>query len=289
MKKMIVALPITLFISSELFAASLSACFGFSERASTFSASRAAQVNDLAATEEASTGIRYRPEQAVNARWARLDTDIYRKESPAWCELQYVEGASQSSSGGFLQTPLLLDLGRNGFNLGDRGVGVNFDIPATGKPNFVQWVANNTDDGFLVLDLNNNGIIDDGAELFGEGTTLKLDGQKASNGYIALRQYDLAALGGNEDNLINKKDKIWNSLKIWVDKNADGFSQSDEITSINHHALQQISIKPRSTQNVNVRVDAAGNTIPFWSWVVQDVNKGPKRLKMADVYFRVIK
>ena len=185
--------------------------------------------------------------------------------------------------------PLLLDLDRNGFNLSEPGIGVTFDISAKGESNYIQWVSVGTDDGFLAIDLNDNGIIDNGSELFGKGTDLKLIGDKASNGYIALRQYDLVELGGNGDQRIDEKDKIWSSLKIWVDSNADGFSQSSEIKGISEHAINNINIKPRTTQNVNVRLDQAGNPMPFWLWVKQDVEQGPKKLKVADVYFRAIK
>ena len=96
-------------------------------------------------------------------------------------------------------SPLLLDLGRNGFHMGPAGLGVEFDILASGEPLTIQWVAPDGDDAFLARDNNGNGLIDDGSELFGLGTTIELTGEKAVNGFAALEQFDTAKLGGNED------------------------------------------------------------------------------------------
>ena len=75
----------------------------------------------------------------------------FRPRAPWWCE-----------------SPLVLDLNRDGFKLSPKGVGVYFDLTGDGDIKHVQWVAKGTDDGFLALDLNYNGIIDSGAELFGD-------------------------------------------------------------------------------------------------------------------------
>ena len=38
----------------------------------------------------------------------------------------------------------------------------------------------------------------------------------------------------------------------------------------------------------NERVDAAGNVIPYWSWVKTRSTDLPPKLKMAEIFFRVI-
>lgn len=66
--------------------------------------------------------------------------------------------------------PLLIDLGQDGVHLGGKGIRVAFDINARGQKEFIQWVAANGNEAFLVRDINGNGQIDDGSELFGNGT-----------------------------------------------------------------------------------------------------------------------
>lgn len=129
-------------------------------------------------------------------------------------------------------SPLLIDVNGDGINLGPRGEGVYFDLHADGDPVHMQWVRVNEDEAFLVVDLNQNGIADDGSELFGQGTTLILSGEKARNGFIALAQYDLPLLGGNNDRLITQDDAIWPMLSLWTDSNADGQSVPSEMTAL---------------------------------------------------------
>lgn len=64
-------------------------------------------------------------------------------------------------------------------------------------------------DGFLCLDLNGNGTIDNGGELFGDKTLLA-DGTTAKNGFEALAQYD-----GNGDGIIDENEII---LKFIINK-----------------------------------------------------------------------
>src|SRR5262245_60996004 len=126
-------------------------------------------------------------------------------------------------------TPIVIDLGNNGINLGPAGVGVFFDMDANGTRDHLQWVQAGGDEGFLALDRSGNGIVDDGAELFGVGTPMVLEGRNAPNGFVGLAQYDSRELGGNDDGLISDADAIWPQLRIWVDLDADGVSTPQEM------------------------------------------------------------
>ncbi len=129
------------------------------------------------------------------------------------------------------QTPLMLDLDGDGVHTSSLADGVKFDIEGAGQKTFTGW--SDGKDGFLVLDLNSDGTINNGTELFGNSTKLA-DGQtKAKDGFEALRQYDL-----NQDNLIDANDAVLANLKIWVDANKDGVSQSEEL-----HGLQDIGLR----------------------------------------------
>jgi len=179
-------------------------------------------------------------------------------------------------------TPIVIDLGNNGVDLGPAGVGVHFDVDADGLRDHVQWVRRGGDEAFLALDRSGNGIIDDGSELFGVGTPLVLEGRNAPNGFVGLAQYDSRMLGGNNDGLITDADAIWPQLRIWLDANADGVSTPDEIRSLRSSGLTALETIPKLRKHV----DTAGNVIPYWAWAMQ--RGRPGRALMVDVFFVVL-
>lgn len=108
-------------------------------------------------------------------------------------------------------SPLVIDLNKNGIQTFPLGISTRFDLDNSGFAERTGWLDEH--DGLLVLDLNGNGKIDNGAELFGNHTALK-DGTLASDGFAALHQYD-----ENGDGIISSTDSIWSKLKVWRDKN----------------------------------------------------------------------
>ncbi|QTX27370.1 bacteriocin [Xylella fastidiosa] len=80
--------------------------------------------------------------------------------------------------------PLVLDLDGDGIETVAAGKHILFDHDGDGIKHASGWVK--PDDGFLVLDRNGNGRIDDGSELFGADTILA-NGHKATSGFEALR------------------------------------------------------------------------------------------------------
>ncbi len=102
--------------------------------------------------------------------------------------------------------------------------GALFDHNNNGIRTSTGWISG--DDGLLVRDLNGNGIIDNGSELFGDSTQL-LNGAMANNGFEALRDLD-----SNQDGIIDADDAAFNELKIWRDLNQDGISQADELKTL---------------------------------------------------------
>lgn len=177
--------------------------------------------------------------------------------------------------------PLLLDLGQDGIELGPRGVGVTFDTDADGYVERIQWVREGGDEAFLVLDVNGNGRVDDGSELFGNGTLLALEGRRAPNGFVALSQYDDPALGGNDDGLITAEDAIWDELRLWLDSDADGVSTPGELMGLGDGGLRALPTIPRDGRG---REDAAGNSFPYWGYAI--TSSRPRRMLMVDVLFQ---
>ncbi len=177
-------------------------------------------------------------------------------------------------------SPIIIDLGNNGIQLGEAGIGVYFDVNADGVRDHVQWVRRGGDEGFLAMDRTGNGLIDDGAELFGVGTPMILEGRSAPNGFVGLAQYDARQLGGNDDGLITAADAIWPQLRIWVDLDADGVSTRAELRALQSFGITALQTIPR----IRKHVDAAGNVIPYWAWAMR--NAQPGRVLMVDVFFR---
>ena len=84
--------------------------------------------------------------------------------------------------------PIIFDLDGDGFNIETKEDGAYFDLDKNEFAERINWTKK---DGFLCLDLNGNGNIDNGGELFGDNTLLA-DGTEAANlnkGFIFLPNF----------------------------------------------------------------------------------------------------
>jgi Ca2+-binding RTX toxin-like protein len=110
--------------------------------------------------------------------------------------------------------------------------GVHFDLDSNGFAESTAWVG--PQDGILVLDKNNNGIIDDGTELFGP---TPIAGSFV-NGFEALRGLD-----SNDDGYIDSLDSMYKDLEVWVDSNSDGRSDANELVGLGLAGIKSISLR----------------------------------------------
>lgn len=173
-------------------------------------------------------------------------------------------------------TPLIVDVDGNGFDLTSSSDGVSFDFRGGGSPVQTGWTSAGSDDAFLVLDRNGNGRIDDGTELFGNFTPQPPS--SVPNGFAALERYDLRANGGDGDGRITAADPIFRDLRLWVDQNHDGRSQRRELLSLKSAGVESLGLRYHESR----RGDEHGNQFRFFSRVRMD-DHGLRF--MADVFF----
>lgn len=165
------------------------------------------------------------------------------------------------------ETPILIDVLGNGYNLTNATNGVNFDLDGNGTPERLAWTTTNSDDALLALDRNTNGRIDNGAELFGNHTAQpEPTGSSARNGFLALAEFDKPANGGNADGVITKADAIFASLLLWQDLNHNGTSESVELKTLASLGLAKIDLVYKKS----LRTDGNGNIFLFRSKIMDD-------------------
>ena len=124
-----------------------------------------------------------------------------------------------------LVDPLVLNFSGKSADLSaDR---INFDLDADGRAERIAFVASGS--GFLVLDKNNNGQVDDGSELFGP---------QSGDGFAELSRYDE---DGND--WIDENDSVYDKLSIWSRHNS-----VDSLQSLQAHDVGAIYLGSASTQ-----------------------------------------
>jgi hypothetical protein len=153
-------------------------------------------------------------------------------------------------------SPVLIDVGGQGFVLTSVANGVWFDIGGTGNPIQIAWTAANANNAFLALP-GADGLVHTGKQLFGNFTPQPQS--STPNGFAALAVYDEPKNGGNGDGIIDSHDAIFSSLRLWVDANHDGISQPDELFTLPSLGVNSISLDYKRDE----RTDQYGNLFRF--------------------------
>lgn len=154
-----------------------------------------------------------------------------------------------------VRSPLVVDLDGDGVETVTAEGGVYFDHDANGFKENSGWVGQ--DDGILVRDINGNGIIDNGTELFGNNSVLS-SGEKAVNGFEALKDLD-----DNNDGIFDRNDKAWNEVKIWKDANGNGIVDEGELLTLEQAGIAGINLDYDNQENVDENGNAHKQTGTF--------------------------
>ena len=163
-------------------------------------------------------------------------------------------------------TPIAIDLNGDGIHtIARQDMTGSFDLLGNGKPIQSGWLSKG--DGFLAIDKNGNGQIDDISELFG--------GVSKGSGFAKLASYD-----SNHDGVVDARDTDFASLLIWQDANSNGKTDAGELMSLKDAGIASLKVSytelPFVDENNNLHLERSSVTL-----------SNGKTADMTDVYFNV--
>jgi hypothetical protein len=133
--------------------------------------------------------------------------------------------------------------------------GVPFDIDSDGVLDQVAWTEWDTAVAFIALDLDGDGRITSGKELFGSYTV-----PEAGNGPDALIE-TFKSTGAPLSGAVEGGHKLYDQLLLWVDRNHNGISEHGEL-----RAIKEVFTAIGMGFVAKTRLDEHGNWFRFMGW-----------------------
>ena len=164
-------------------------------------------------------------------------------------------------------SPLVLDLSGDGLALTAPSAETSFALFGD-APMSVGWVSSR-DDALLAIDLNDNGKIDGGRELFGDQT-----GGWAADGFAALARHD-----DNGDGAITAADAVYDRLLLWQD-DGDAETEAGELRHLAEAGIDALSLRARGAD----ATDPSGNELGRMS---DGLASDGRTVPIIDVYFAI--
>lgn len=168
-------------------------------------------------------------------------------------------------------SPIVIDTAGSGFShfTDPEKECILFNLRGSGKPMCLSWPEHGFGLAWLVLERKDGRNIDSGKQLFGNFTPQKGHPSKDPNGFLALAEYDLPKHGGKLDGVIDKKDKVWKKLRLWIDDHCY-LHRDKPCSSLPYelHQLEEFGITSISTMyHYDPRSDQWGNNLKFWGYM----------------------
>jgi hypothetical protein len=198
-----------------------------------------------------------------------LSSSCAGQEQPAVVTGELCEEGSFCCPG----SPIILDLHGDGITLTSWQDGVAFPLRPEYGPSHLSWTQPESDDAWLALDRNHDGLINDGSELFGNFTEQTPTTGEHRNGFVALLRLD-----DNLDGVVDGNDSIYSDLRLWLDLNHDGVSQTHELHPLSRYGINGLQATYSSTDTVDAHgnrfryrgavVRAQDSSVAEWAWDV---------------------
>ena len=199
-----------------------------------------------------------------------IDSDVngdgISKANVTYTDATFLESGEHDMSWDATITPIVIDLGGDGIKTIARAdFHGSFDLLGNGHAIQSGWVSG--DDGFLAIDSNHNGRIDNISELFG--------GAEKGSGFAKLANFD-----SNGDGFVDAHDDQFAELRIWRDANSDGVTDAGELLSMSAAGVTSLTVHytelPFLDANDNLHLERSSATLA-----------SGKSVDMTDVYFNV--
>jgi hypothetical protein len=177
----------------------------------------------------------------------------------------FLESGENDMSWDAAITPIAIDLNSDGIHTIARADAQgSFDLLGNGHAIQSGWLSGQ--DGFLAVDANGNGKIDDIHELFG--------GNKGE-GFAKLATYD-----SNGDGFVNASDADFSKLLVWQDANSNHQTDAGELISLTDAGISSLTVTftelPFLDAQQNLHLERSSATLT-----------DGQSVSMTDVYFNV--